>query len=125
MAALLFFCGATIDTLGEYKVPPPVQPSEPVSPAYAHVEENYENLVSNNVVVKTTERAAAEAAHVNTILHDSVWMIEVVLMAFGLLLLTIVVYRFITSHERWQPVNKRQLALNLARQKTERSRKND
>jgi len=136
MAGVLWlFCGATINTLGEYKPPQPTAESVPhptslLPPGAAEPmsrivgDSSYADLTAENVVIGRQLDAKARALpDVDTILHDGVWFIEVGIVSVALLLLATVAWRFATAHDcwRWRTMRPVRLALNLARQKGERA----
>lgn len=125
-AALLLFCGATINTVGEYKLPlkavPPTDRAPSVGEQAHHVK-----LISPNVHIASAEQSAP---NVDLILHNSVWAIEMTLLVVALLLIAIVAGRFFATLDccRRGASRLQRLPLNLARQKAERTgraRKNE
>lgn len=116
-AALWLFCGATIDTVGEWR-PPPQEPRATDdntlrSSQFASTSAAFDVEQTSTPGVRITVEKPPD---LTAMLHAGVWMFELFLIGCGVLLVGVLVFSYISTHERWRRTPIVRLPLNRALQ---------
>jgi len=121
-AALWLFAGVTIETVGEWKPPPPLPTDSQSATTSPHGMLDITHVTARNVRL-----SVEQPPDIDRLLHDSVWGFELLLIGVAALILLIVVCGCITTHERWQSSGAQLQRLSLSRtaQRSRGSKKND